>query len=327
MRDVRHALRALPFAIGVAGAAWTAPASACGPPPTLRRLAGHVERIALVRAVERRPLPPSDCACTCGPRDRVTFEVLEAWKGAPMERFELDRPSSEKPEAPVLVVGLFPGRDGPPAVFPLLGQEHVVDTDIPILRDAVGRAVALAEQGETPSPALLRVHILESLRHPITRSDGLLEAWERGSDADIHEFLSEAEASELASVVEKENPSGEALAALEPILGNRLTPGLRALALTRLDEAFASAKPDPVEWAEPLLRALGWAEPDACADAAEVEVEEPVETADTDDGSAVPTEQQLKRWEEAQARYEARERERWQQLRASWPALRRTLGG
>lgn len=327
MRDVRHVLRALTFAIAVTCAAWSTPASACGPPPTLRELAGGVERIALVRAVERRQLPPSDCACSCTSEDRVTFEVLEAWKGAPMERFEMDRPSSSKQEALVLLVGLFPGRDGePPEVYPILRTESIVDADVSVLRDAVGRAVALAEQGDTPSPALLRSHILESLRHPVTRGDGLLEAWQLQGDAGLHDFLSEAEARDLASVVEKENPGGEALANLEPILGNHLTPGLRELAMKRLDEAFASTKPEPVGWAEPLLQLLGWAEPGACAGEAEADAaEEPTEVDTPVDQQ--PTAEQLKRWEEEQARYEVRAREKWQQLRASWPALRATLGG
>ncbi len=329
MRDARHVLRALTFAIALACAAWSTPASACGPPPTLRELAGSVERIALVRAVERRQLPPSDCACTCTSDDRVTFEVLEAWKGPAIDRFELDLPSSPKPEALVLVVGLFPGRDGEsPEPYPILGREGIADADIPVLRDAVGRAVALAEQGDTPAPALLRAHILDSLRHPVTRGDGLLEAWELQSEAGLHEFLSDAEANDLVSVLEKENPDGEGLAILGPILGKRLTPALRELALKRLDEAFASTKPEPVDWAEPLLQLLGWEAPGSCAgDAGADAVEEGTEADESVDEPTMPTEQQLQRWKEEQARYEAKEREKWQQLRASWPALRRTLGG
>lgn len=319
MRDATHAARALGVTMALVFTWWSAPASACGPPPTLREFAAHTEQIALVHAVERKQVPSEDCACSCFPQERVTFEVLETWKGSPMETFEMDLPS----DAPaVMVVGRFRQDDGdeePSRPQRILSLEGLDDPGLPALRAAASRAVALAEQGAEPDPASLRAHILESLRHPTTRLDGLVEAWGVVGGPALKGFLSDAEAADLASVVVKERPTGEGLALLEPLLAGRLTPGLREVVLQRLDEAFASEEPEPVEWAEPLLLLLGRETADADAD----EVEEVAPDA----ADAVDPDAQERRWQEEADRYEAREREKWQELRRSWPVLRATLGG
>jgi hypothetical protein len=319
MRDATHAARALGVTMALVFTWWSAPASACGPPPTLREFAAHAEQIALVHAVERKQVPAEDCACSCFPQERVTFEVLETWKGSPMATFEMDLPT----DAPaVMVVGRFRQDDGdeePARPQRILSLEGLDDPGLPALRAAASRAVALAEQGDEPDPASLRAHILESLRHPTTRLDGLVEAWGVVGGPGIKGFLSDAEAADLASVVAKERPTGERLALLEPLLAGRLTPGLREIVLQRLDVAFASEEPEPVEWAEPLLLLLGWEKADDGADEnTAAEEEEPAEVSGPE---------QERRWQEEADRYEARERQKWQDLRASWPALRRTLGG
>lgn len=244
------------------------PGEACGPPPTLRELVRDAVRVVLVRAVDRQHVPSGDCAC-CDGQERVVYQVLETWKGPHEPYLELiEWPGAEgaapPPAASLLVLFATETEAGEsPALFPRpVRTFRTLDApEIAVLREAVERGIELAasDPHDADRP---RAHVLASLRHGATRLDGLLEAWRPRWARRPEIRFDDEEARELAEILAREEAPGQELAAVASLLDGRLTPSFRALALRRLDEAFASEKPVP--WADSLLSALDPGATDLC---------------------------------------------------------------
>lgn len=342
--------RVLLATAAAAGLALASPGEACGPPPTLRELVRDAVRVVLVRAVDRQHVPSGDCAC-CDGQERVVYQVIETWKGPHEPYLELiEWPGGEgaapPPAASLLVLFATETEAGEsPVLFPRpVRTFRTLDApEIAVLRDAVERGLELAAS-DPPDPERLRAHVLESLRHAATRLDGLLEAWRPRWARRPEIRFDDDEARELADVVAKELATGDELAAVGSLLGGRLTPSFRALALRRLDEAFASEKPVP--WADPLLRVLDADATDLCdrdddetpaaeepgttvppsepaGDAEEPEVEAGAAPDPLESDEAMEAE--IRAFEARMREEEARRLACWTERRARWSERRPTL--
>lgn len=327
---MRHAIRAIAVATGLACAATSARGHACGPPPTLRQYVASAEPILLVRAVERRRVPAEDCDCACDSRERVTFEVVESWTGGGPRTLDMDLYSDPAGPPPVLLlVGTYdPEEGGPPEHFAIHLFKDLDDPAVAVMRKAVERASVLARQGDSPEPGLLRIHIVESLLQAATRPDGLNEASRLAYAPEPAPLvLSDGEARDVDAAAVRDDLQGWELVQVLALLDEALSPELRALVLRRVDEAVASEEPRSY-LIDPLLHALG------SEHGPLLEIEDDVGSEDealpgvpSEDEREVeePTAEEMRRWQEEADRRTAVLNARWKDFGKAWPALRRTL--
>ena len=327
---MRHAIRAIAVATGLACAATAARGHACGPPPTLRQYVASAEPVLLVRAIESRQVPAEDCTCACDSRERVTFEVLESWTGDGPRTLEMDLyPDPAGPPPVLLLVGTYdPEEGGPPGHFTIHLFKDLDDPAVAVMREAVDRAAVLARQGDSPDPGLLRIHIVESLLQAATRLDGLNEAsrlaWSPQSTPLV---LSDGEARDVEAAAVRDDLQGWELVQLLALLDGAPGPELRALVLKRVDEAVASE--EPVSYlVDLLLQALG-AEHRPLLEIADAEgsEEEALPGVPSADGREVeePTAEEMRRWQEEADRRAEIVKARWSDFGKAWPALRKSL--